>query len=86
MTISEQLSPLILTIDDEQAIRRSFKDYLEDSDYRVIEAENGLKGLQICEKANPDLVLLDLSMPEMDGFEVLASLTAKRPDTDEQRA
>ncbi|MBU2512721.1 response regulator [bacterium] len=77
----EDLQPLILTIDDEKAIRRSFVDFLEDSDFRVIEADNGAKGLEKFASEHPDLVLLDLSMPEMDGFEVLKILTKEAPDT-----
>jgi cyclic di-GMP phosphodiesterase len=67
----ENNSPLILTIDDEKIIRESFRNYLEDYDYRIIEAENGRIGLDIIRKEKPDLVLVDLRMPEVDGLDVL---------------
>ncbi len=81
MTKIDRSLPLILTIDDESVIRKSFKDYLEDANYRVIEAENGARGIEVCLAETPDLILLDLSMPEMDGFEVLEYLKEKRPET-----
>ncbi len=67
MTASDQVT--ILVIDDDDAVRLSFADYLEDLDFRVITAENGRIGV---EKFSPDvidLVLVDLRMPEMDGLE-----------------
>jgi two-component system, sensor histidine kinase and response regulator len=81
MIKKEKLQPLILTIDDESIIRKSFKDFLEDANFRVVEAENGARGIEVCFSEDPDLILLDLSMPEMDGFEVLELLTVKKPDT-----
>jgi cyclic di-GMP phosphodiesterase len=61
----------ILTIDDESLIRESFRFYLEDCGFRVLEAENGRVGIEMIEKNRPDLVLVDLRMPEVDGLEVL---------------
>jgi len=71
----------ILIIDDEAAIRQSFADYLEDPDYRILTAENGRIGLKLFEHERVDLVLVDLRMPEVDGLEVLAQITATSPDT-----
>ena len=70
----------ILIIDDEALIRDSFRYYLVDYDYRVIEAENGRVGLEMIRKNHPDLVLLDLRMPEMGGLEVLEQLRRDTPD------
>jgi PAS domain S-box-containing protein len=70
----------ILTIDDESYIRQSIRTYLEDYGFIVFEAENGKKGLEVFEKEHPDLVLLDLRMPEMDGLQVLETLTVSAPD------
>jgi len=67
----------ILVIDDEVYIRDSVIGFLEDFGFEVIDAENGKMGLERFEKENPDLVLCDLRMPEMDGLEVLASVTGK---------
>ncbi|CCK79212.1 MULTISPECIES: response regulator [Desulfobacula] len=64
----------ILVIDDEEYIRDSMIGFLEDFGFDVIDAENGKMGLELFEKQNPDLVLCDLRMPEMDGLEVLAKV------------
>ena len=72
--------PVILTIDDESAIRESIKNYLVDYDYTVIEAENGRQGLEMIHSHHPDLVLVDLRMPEVNGLDVLKDATEKLPD------
>jgi len=71
----------ILTIDDEENIRTSFRLYLEDMDYEVIEAQNGREGLELFKSFKPDLVLCDLRMPEVDGLEVLSMIREQSPDT-----
>ncbi|MEZ5583937.1 MAG: response regulator [Candidatus Competibacteraceae bacterium] len=70
----------VLTIDDEQAIREIIAAYLEDSGFQVIQAQNGLQGLEVCRKQQPDLVLCDLRMPEMDGLQVLTAMTREFPE------
>jgi len=70
----------ILTIDDESYIRQSIRTYLEDYEFTVFEAENGKKGIDVFDREHPDLVLLDLKMPEMDGLQVLKILRGKAPD------
>jgi PAS domain S-box-containing protein len=70
----------ILTIDDESYIRQSIRSFLEDYGFMVFEAENGKKGIDVFNAQSPDLVLLDLRMPEMDGLEVLEVLKARCPD------
>ncbi|MCP4753698.1 MAG: response regulator [Proteobacteria bacterium] len=72
---------VILTIDDEVVIRKSFRAFLEDYDFKVLEAENGQVGLEVFERENPDLVLVDLRMPEVDGLAVLARVKENSPDT-----
>ena len=79
--MGRQKNPLILTIDDEEHIRSSFRLYLEDHDFDVIEAGNGREGLNVFRLEQPDLVLCDLRMPEMDGLEVLQTIKAESPDT-----
>jgi len=71
----------ILVIDDEDAIRQSFMDYLEDLDFKVIPAQNGRIGLEIFEKEKIDLITVDLRMPEIDGLEVLTKVNETSPDT-----
>jgi len=70
----------ILTIDDESLIRESYRFYLEDNGYQVLEAENGRVGLEMIHKHRPDLVLVDLRMPEIDGFTVLKEVHKDHPD------
>lgn len=70
----------ILVIDDETHIRQSLADYLEDSDYDVVTAENGRQGLALISSEKPDLVLLDLRMPEMHGIDVLQQGKKIMPD------
>jgi PAS domain S-box-containing protein len=70
---------LILTIDDEKFIRHSFRAFLEDMSYAVTEAENGKIGIDKCREQHPDLVLLDLKMPEMGGIDVLKVLIKEYP-------
>ncbi|MCP5419310.1 MAG: response regulator [Gammaproteobacteria bacterium] len=70
----------ILTIDDEPTIREVMASYLQDSGYRVLQAENGHDGIEACRRDHPDLVLCDLRMPVMDGLQVLATVTHEFPE------
>lgn len=73
-------SPLILTIDDEASVRDSFRLYLEDFDYRVIEAADGISGIEMFRAQRPDLILLDMRMPKLDGLDVLKIVSKEDPD------
>ncbi|MBI9110401.1 response regulator [Maridesulfovibrio ferrireducens] len=73
--------PRVLTIDDDEAVRLSIAHYLEDSGYKVLQAANGSDGLDIFRSETPDIVLLDLRMPEMDGLSVLKELGQEAPQT-----
>jgi two-component system, NtrC family, nitrogen regulation response regulator NtrX len=64
----------VLIIDDEEAIRSSLKMILEYEGYECVLAANGEAGLKIAERENPDLVFLDIKMPQMDGMEVLKAI------------
>ena len=66
----------ILVIDDEAAIRDSLRMTLEYEGYEFIGAATGQEGLALVERETPDLVLLDVKMPGMDGLEVLDRLRA----------
>jgi len=66
--------PLILIIEDEQPIRRFLRASLTAEGYRLNEAESGQQGLRLASQQPPDLVILDLGLPDQDGQEVLKSL------------
>jgi two-component system nitrogen regulation response regulator NtrX len=68
------MKPRVLIIDDEDAIRSSLKMIFEYEGYECLLAANGAAGLKIAEKEDPDLVFLDVKMPQMDGMEVLRKL------------
>ncbi|MFD1770175.1 sigma-54-dependent transcriptional regulator [Sphingobacterium suaedae] len=63
----------ILIIDDERPIRSSLRDILEYEDYKVLDVDNGLEGLEVLKKEKIDLVLCDIKMNKMDGMEVLTA-------------
>lgn len=71
----------VLCIDDEEMIRITIGDYLEDFGYRILFAENGRTGLETFRQADVDVVLVDLRMPEVDGLEVLAAIRQESPET-----
>lgn len=64
----------ILLIDDDKGLTDLLADYLEQNNYNVTVAHRPIKGIDLVEKNAFDLVLLDVMMPEMDGFEVLREL------------
>ncbi|MGB6977469.1 MAG: response regulator [Gammaproteobacteria bacterium] len=69
----------ILIIDDDKLSRSFIKNLMCPSSCQVLEAENGLAALKILDQIEPDLILLDLLMPVMDGFEFLENLQSKSP-------
>lgn len=68
------MSYKILVADDEPEIRDLLKLYLENEQYKVIEAADGRAALSLLRKEKPDLCILDIMMPEMDGYHVLQEL------------
>ena len=63
--------PTVLVIDDEIQIRRLLRAALEGSGWRVVEADSGQLGISEAALARPDVVILDLGLPDMDGIDVL---------------
>ena len=69
----------ILVVDDEPEVRKLMEHFLTDRGYDVRLAENGRRGLAELEHFRPDVVLLDMHMPEMDGLETLKHLATRWP-------
>jgi len=67
----------ILVIDDDKKLNALLKDYLIKFDLKVISETKPVKGLKVLKKENPDLVILDVMMPEMDGFEVCRKIRSE---------
>ncbi|PLX91567.1 MAG: Fis family transcriptional regulator [Desulfuromonas sp.] len=70
----------ILIIDDENSIRESLTGVLQDEGYRPISAEDGLTGIETITEESPDLILLDIWMPGIDGLETLQRIREKSPE------
>ncbi len=79
--MGESNNSTILVVDDDPVLREGVAAYLEDSNFNVIQATNGREGLEQFTTLSPDLALLDLRMPVMDGIEALPLLVEARPDT-----
>ena len=68
--------PLILVVDDYQDAREMYAEYLQYSGFRVAEAKNGNEAVTQARSLRPDLILMDLSLPGMDGWEATRVLKA----------
>ncbi len=71
--------PVILIVDDETTILQSLSGILSDEGYEILTATNGYEALKIIEKESPDLVLLDIWMPGIDGLETLREIKKSNP-------
>jgi PAS domain S-box-containing protein len=71
---SEGLTPLVLVVDDDEAARLLLEMALTNADFRVVQAENGKDALDVFRAQRPDIVLLDVNMPVMDGFRACSEL------------
>ncbi len=67
----------ILIIDDDPLIRKTLSSHLLKGEYEIVAAEDGKEGLQQYEEGMPDLVILDIRLPDMDGLEVLSKIKEK---------
>ncbi len=72
------MSKTILVVDDKANIRQLLTDYLTKQDYRVVTATNGREAIYTARHESPDVILLDIMMPEMDGFEFLREYRRER--------
>jgi DNA-binding response OmpR family regulator len=64
----------ILIIEDEYAVRENLQEILEMEDFEVFTAENGKVGVQMALEHQPDLIICDVMMPELDGYGVISAL------------
>ena len=67
----------ILVVEDEASIQKVVRTYLESAGYQVLSSEDGAEALTVAERHRPDLIVLDLNLPGMDGMEVAARLRQK---------
>ena len=74
--ITKSDRPRVLLVDDYPDAREMYTEYLEYSGFEVVEAENGAEALQRAVDATPDIILMDLSLPVMDGWEATRRLKA----------
>ncbi len=83
----------ILVVDDKASVRTLLREYLTEQGFRVVQAANGREGLMVARQEQPDLIILDVMMPELDGYEFIRRfrrehetpiilLTAKLEETD----
>jgi two-component system KDP operon response regulator KdpE len=64
----------ILIVDDEEEIRKILNIFLDTTDFKVVESENGKQAIRMAASLKPDLMLLDLGLPDIDGKEVIAAI------------
>jgi DNA-binding NtrC family response regulator len=74
------VKPKILVVEDESTARKSMASLLADEGYEVLQAEDGPQALALTSRCEPDLILLDIRLPGMDGLAVLERLRAKQTD------
>lgn len=82
MSVSDQIEMNILVIDDDFEILKSLGNFLKSQNHRVHLSSNGQTGLEILKRENIDILITDVVMPQMDGFEILRQARHISPDTE----
>jgi CheY-like chemotaxis protein len=72
--------PKILLVEDEKTMAENLKNVFTIKGYQVVIAQTGKDAIELYQKENPDVVLLDLGLPDMNGRDVLKDIKSKRPD------
>ena len=72
------MTKTLLVVDDKASVRRLLTEYLEEQGFRVVTAADGQRALYAARREKPDLILLDIMMPEMDGFEFIRTYRRER--------
>ncbi len=70
------MTKTVLTVDDSRTMRDMLMLALKDAGYRVVQAEDGVHGLEVLQAASPDIVITDINMPRMDGFGFIEGMRA----------
>ncbi len=70
----------LLIVDDDTNIQRLYKEELEEEGYEVVIAATGKDAMEMFEKENPDIVTLDILMPDIDGISLLRKMKEQRPE------
>ncbi len=70
------MTKTILTVDDSRTMRDMLMQALKDAGYRVVQAEDGVHGLEVLQAESPDIVITDINMPRMDGFGFIEGMRA----------
>lgn len=69
--------PTVLIVDDEESLRQLYKDELSAEGYDVLVAATGKQAVEVLNKTRPDVIVMDIRMPEMDGIEALGKVIAR---------
>lgn len=67
----------ILVVDDDLGTRLAISDFLESAGYLIVTAENGIEGLKLIEQSQPHLIVTDVTMPQMDGYELVRRVRSR---------
>ncbi|MNU58670.1 response regulator [uncultured Brevundimonas sp.] len=70
------MTKTVLTVDDSRTMRDMLMLALKDAGYRVVQAEDGVHGLEVLQAERPDIVITDINMPRMDGFGFIEGMRA----------
>ena len=70
------MTKTVLTVDDSRTMRDMLMLALKDAGYRVVQAEDGVHGLEVLQAESPDIVITDINMPRMDGFGFIEGMRA----------
>jgi DNA-binding response OmpR family regulator len=78
--MTDKVRKKVLVVEDEENMARLCREELEDEGYEVTVAFSGLKGLELFKSAAPDIVTLDIKLPDLDGMELLRQMKSLRPE------